>query len=211
MPKAAKRAAPTAAEHKKRPRDATSSGDNNGASSSLRTLRSRGGGSSGSGGSGSGGVPVAILRTFHGQCRLMVRGRPPMDGQPGFRDDWRSMLLTTAAQHESFAASIQAKSYSMNSAHTPAPISAPLKQAKPRWGQQAAHRDATRSACTCMRTVHPLRHMTSQALLVVVSRAPFVRHRLTIVRRCATRYTAHADLLEDRKLASPHAQQGHRS
>ena len=161
MPKAAVRAKPSAAEPPKK-RAAPSSGgggrrlrsnsgsNNDGAAVTVGAEdgqlcsgqatdppRSACGSSSGASGGGDAG-PVAILRTFQGQFRLMARrGAPPQRGQPSWREDWRSMLLTTAAQHERFSGYINTSSYSMNSAHKSTPVSAPLKQVKPRWGRQA--------------------------------------------------------------------------
>ena len=161
MPKAAVRAKPSAAEPPKK-RAAPSSGgggrrlrSNSGSNNDGAVVtvgaedgqlcsgqatdppRSACGSSSGASGGGDAG-PVAILRTFQGQFRLMARrGAPPQRGQPSWREDWRSMLLTTAAQHERFSGYINTSSYSMNSAHKSTPVSAPLKQVKPRWGRQA--------------------------------------------------------------------------
>jgi len=160
MPKAAMRAKPSAAEPpKKRAAPSSVSGgrrlrsnsgsNNDGAAVTVGAEegqlcsgqatdppRSACGSSGGASGGGDAG-PVAILRTFHGQFRLMARRAPPERGEPSWREDWRSMLLTTAAQHERFSGYINTSSYSMNGAHKSTPVSAPLKQVKPQWARQA--------------------------------------------------------------------------
>ena len=107
----------------------------------------------------------------------MAGGRPPMNGQPGGRMSWKSSLLTTPEQFRKFVDAINSTTYSKTNGKGGAPIAVPIKRAKPKWGRQA--------------------------VLVVVSRAPFVTHTLSIERRGKGQYWALAGLKDKRMLAAP--------
>ena len=113
---------------------------------------------------------------FHGQIRLSAGVRPPAAGQPAASRSWGSCLLTTQAQFGRFLEAVNCTTYSM-SGKGGAPILAPIKQARPKWGRQA--------------------------VLVVVCRAPFATHQLSIEQRGAGAYWALACLKETRHLAAP--------
>ena len=122
-------------------------------------------------------VDVHIRDVFHGQLRLFAGGRPPMAGQPAARMSWKSALLTTQPQFDKFVRSVNDTSYSKTSGKGGARLDEPVKRARPAWGRQA--------------------------VLVVVSRAPFARHQLCIERRARGEYWALAKLVEKRGLAAP--------
>jgi hypothetical protein len=121
-------------------------------------------------------VPVPKRNTFHGQLRLIAGISPPMT-KPPQRRVWKSVLLTTQAHFDRLVNAVNSSTYSKTSGKGGAPIVVPLKKAKPRWGKQA--------------------------VLVVVSQSPFVRHQLSIERRGPGRYMALAKLVEKRMLAAP--------
>ena len=100
-----------------------------------------------------------------------------MDGQPGGRKSWKSVLLTTQQHFDRFVGAINSTSYSKTSGKGGAPLAVPMKRAKPKWGKQA--------------------------VLVVVSGSPFATHKLSIERRARGEYWALAGLKEKRELAAP--------
>ena len=102
--------------------------------------------------------------------------RPPGSAQPGSLS-WKSALLTTQAHFDKFVGFINSRTYSMTNGKGGAPITVPMKRAKPRWG--------------------------SEAVLAVISRSPFATHKLTIERRAKGDYWAMAKLTETRMLACP--------
>ena len=103
--------------------------------------------------------------------------RPPSNGRPGGQMAWKSVLLTTQQHFDRFVDSINSKTYSKTSGKGGARIHVPMKRAKPAWGRQA--------------------------VLVVISGAPFARHQLSIERRARGEYWALAKLVEKRYLAAP--------
>ena len=121
-------------------------------------------------------VTILQRNTFHGQLRIRVAMRPPGDAQPGCLS-WKSVLLRTQAQFDKFIESINVKSYSMTAGQGGKPITVPMKRAKPRWDEQV--------------------------VLAVVSRSPFVTHKLSIERRAKGEYWALAKLEDKRSLSAP--------
>jgi hypothetical protein len=122
-------------------------------------------------------VPILARNVFIGQIRLMAGARPPTKGQPGGVKTWKSVLLTTEDHFARFVAAINSTTYSKTSGKGGAPIAVPIKKARPCWGKQA--------------------------VLVVVSRSPFVTHKLSIDRRSKGDYWALAGLKDKRALAAP--------
>lgn len=122
-------------------------------------------------------VAIAAHNTFHGQLRLMAGARLPVAGRPAERKMWGSCLLTTQAHLGRFLDAVNDVSYSKTSGKGGAPLAVPIKRARPQWGRQA--------------------------VLVVVSRAPFATHKLSIEQRGPGEYWALAGLQEKRQLAAP--------
>ena len=100
-----------------------------------------------------------------------------MLGRPAACMHWGSCLLTTQAQFDRFLDAVNCTSYSKTSGKGGVPLAAPIKRARPKWGRQA--------------------------VLVVVCRAPFATHQLSIEQRGSGDYWALACLKEKRQLAAP--------
>ena len=122
-------------------------------------------------------VCIKPRNIFHGQLRLSAGVQPPTAGQPAASRSWGSCLLTTQAQFHRFLDAVNCTADSKTSGKGGAAIMAPIKQARPKWGLQA--------------------------MLVVVCRAPFATHQLSIEQRGPGAYWALACLKEQRHLAAP--------
>jgi hypothetical protein len=105
--------------------------------------------------------------------------RPPF-GQQGCRWDWQSVIVTTAEQYAEFSGSVNRSTYSMDSRNSGKPIKPTKDSIKPaKWG--------------------------TEAMLITVHSAPFVRHALTIERHPTIRgrYVALVQVVENRRLSAP--------
>ena len=107
----------------------------------------------------------------------MAGGMPPIKGRKAAVKYWTSMLLKEQSQLDEFCDCINDRTYSMTSGKGGQKVQVAIKKAKIDWSRQA--------------------------VVVIVSEAPFQKHALQIERSGNKRYSAIAIKVENSRMSAP--------